>query len=237
MFDVFNSIIQLILAIAAFIISIVEIRKDNKEKEQIKHTEKIETELVKTIQYIKIDELIDEIKELQFSLDVEEKLEDILSRDDSIREQIVGLYKQLLKDESTFSLSYGFERYINQFRQVCIKGQYIKENLSKGKNSYINGLKGNINLCAENMDDESQKNVKRLLYEFKRNKKELDYNNSQQHAALYNNVPTAMTKVAADIVWGLYINYLEIEKSLGILVDILVGTQEIIEEIKIKYCE
>lgn len=119
-------ILELLIATAGVVISILELKRNEQEKKRQKALRDVEDELVNKVgsnndlaYAIKsLQSQIDEIEKNDFDTirEFDKKAEILLTQYKAFRGVLMELYVRLLKDESQFSLSYGFERYINAFR-------------------------------------------------------------------------------------------------------------------------
>ncbi len=123
-----SAVMQTIIAAIGIFITVIEIKRDRKEKKRVEKLKKIEEDIVNGIAESKVDEakanLAKTLKELEKNLkDIEshktycESIEILIKEYADEKVAVERIYKQLLADETEFSLSYGFERYINAFRE------------------------------------------------------------------------------------------------------------------------
>ena len=123
-----SAVMQTIIAAIGILITVIEIKRDRKEKKRVEKLKKIEEDIIKEIAESKVDEAKNNLEKTLREL--EKNMMDIQSHQtycDSIKTLIKEyadekvaverIYRQLLADETEFSLSYGFERYINAFRE------------------------------------------------------------------------------------------------------------------------
>jgi hypothetical protein len=149
---------------------------------------------------------------------------------------VTNIYKRLLKDESYFSLSYGFERYINAFRNFKVSEKKIlkaKKAIEEMKDVYqgvvengapeiIKYIHGELEILMQLLERNEYKNVEEVEQLFLDRKKEKysDYNDNMDKGVL------AYFRV-----------YYNAKKEI---LDLKVSYDELVpflEEIKLKYSE
>lgn len=119
-FDLFSAVVQMIIAFFALLISVLEIDKARKARAEEKLIVKIEADIVQAIDSIGFE---NEVRALlnpeytdEYMKHYVENVNELINKYLVFCQSLEAPYIQLLKDEKRFSLSYGFERYINAFR-------------------------------------------------------------------------------------------------------------------------
>lgn len=152
-FNVISTILNVVIALAALIIAVIEFKGRNKEKKIEEETR----ELIKRIVNGPLEEsaewLKDHADEYLIGGD-KEKITFYRTRYRYFKRNIDSLYTNMLQNENMFSLSYGFDRYIKQF------GDFL-ENADEYDNIFTN-------ISEENTNKESQrKEIEAIKKEYK----------------------------------------------------------------------
>lgn len=130
MFEIITTIAELVIALAGIFITILEARKAKKEKELDDALILIEQNLITSVSNTSLGEdfklIYDSMSQVIDNNDpegwarLENKLPQITECYKAFVNGLRPIYKQLLKDESRFSLSYGFGRYIDAIRKIIL---------------------------------------------------------------------------------------------------------------------
>ena len=133
--ETINVIMGMILAVAGVVISFIELRRDSKERKREKAASDAEQRLIDEVSNNELDKAIKDFKEA-LSTPKEKSIKiistfyttagNVCTKYEDCQKSIRQLYKQLLRDESQFSLSYGFERYIVVFRRFLYNDELEK---------------------------------------------------------------------------------------------------------------
>ncbi len=236
MFSSYSDAIQTILAILATFISVMEWVRYRNEKNEIKEKTKTEKQLVETVKNIDVDAFKKNIDGLKIGDDLILKVKKALEAYDDIFDKTIILYKQLLKDESTFSLSYGFDRYINQFRELCIQGKSLRDELSDSKNDAMQQLGVYLERGSNEISEEKFNGFNNAINDLIREARALNWTDYHVESYLLNEMKeNRMNLEAAKIVKKAYECFIDIDEKLIRMGEIIDGTKEMIEEIIIKY--
>ena len=172
------AIMQTIIAILGVILTYFEIQRNKKEKIRINKLKEIEKNLIESVQKMKLDDDIKDVlkniedAENNFNIEVirdyDEKAFHFVSKFNEYKETLIPIYKQLLVDETNFSLSYGFERYINAFREfISVETEKVSVTIDEFRNinseykkasnqQIVNAILGHTrNICGIMNDNQS----------------------------------------------------------------------------------
>ena len=149
-----GDILQLVLAIAALLIAYYEFKRDKKERDKEKEEKKAMKELVDGITKLediktaceeykrKLEKYNNRLKELPLDKPQEWGADDLRAASAGLHDALElfnklferkvfdnyrNVYEDLLKNEERFSMSYGFSRYINGFRDFLSLEKMIKQ--------------------------------------------------------------------------------------------------------------
>ena len=140
-----SAVMQTIIAAVGVIITVIQVKQARKEKKRVEKLRDTEKGIVDGIVKSGLDEAKTNTertyKELEKNLQDFEThktyYDSLTSLADEYAEEkkaVESIYKQLLRDETEFSLSYGFERYINAFREFCgVSDDQLKEIKAKAE--------------------------------------------------------------------------------------------------------
>ena len=137
MFEIISTVFDIVIAVIGTIIAVYEFKNEKRAKKE---------EYAKNVT---LKEMVSKIKESSMTYDYLKSIDDIpvYNEDDIFRtsdmylgfvegynkyySSIKDLYRGLLKFESEFSLSYGFERYIIYFREYLRKTKVGDEKIQE----------------------------------------------------------------------------------------------------------
>jgi len=143
-----SAVMQTIIAAIGILITVIEIKRDRKEKKRVEKLKKIEEDIIKEIAQSKVDEAKENLEKTLRELEVNmrdfdkhqyyrESIDSLIKEYAVEKKAIERIYKQLLADETEFSLSYGFERYINAFREfINVSDDQLEAVKSKAEEFY-----------------------------------------------------------------------------------------------------
>lgn len=236
MFGSYSDVIQTLLAILAAIISLIELRRYSNEKRGIKEKIKTEKQLVETVKNIDVAAFTKNIEGLEIKSDFIVKVKKALDEYEIIYNKTITLYKQLLKDESSFSLSYGFERYINQFRKLCIQGKNIRDELADPQNYAMQQMEAYIRRGTTELNEDKFKELNDAMNEVIASAKDSNWTYNDIKLYLLNEMrANRMNQTAAEIILQSCTCFIDIDKKLRKMGEIVDGTKEMIGEIILKY--
>lgn len=230
MIETYSAIIQTVLAVFAFIISVFEICNYMKERKIVKEKEIIEKKLVDEISNIELEEQfkIVESSKTEVSDKTEKQLEDFIVSVEEVIKRLTPIYKQLLKDESCFSLSYGFDRYIISFRKICIEGNIILDELRKQMNLYSK-VNAKVNMFSKDNEDNEIfiKNINMMLAA---NENGMSDEEIQKRTRMMQTNDNSY-----ESTMGYYYHYKKIFKCIKRIKEIYMDVSPLLQELKFKY--
>lgn len=136
-----EDIINIIIAVIGIIIAILQFRMDRravneeeKRKFEAKNKEKIMKDIAnRTSSLTEMESLVENVRKWSENFSYKEQglffsgIQDICINYSKTKEEIQKLYYELVKNESEFSLSYGYARYIDAFRDYISFDSNISE--------------------------------------------------------------------------------------------------------------
>lgn len=171
--ELLGVVLQVVLAAAGVIISVIEVLRVKKDREEHKKKREINVKLAEMVKGTAVSVTIENIKEQEDGLwnvvtekpaltseelyqhrerefaDFIERWKNFASEYGRLIEKVEKLYEQLLRDEEMFPLSYGFERYINAFRDF-ITSKKILIKFNKDVADFENALSSLKNQVGRN---------------------------------------------------------------------------------------
>ena len=141
MMEIVSTILELVIAVAGLLISFLEIKKDRKETKRLEKLRDTEKSIISLVMDNNLKQSVENfgvtLKRVESDLskvqELEGRITTLINDYSEMQNKIYKVYRQLLKDEAQFSLSYGFERYINAFRRFISTKQIVEEAKQKAE--------------------------------------------------------------------------------------------------------
>ena len=222
--EIYGTVIQTLLAVFAAIISIFEIKRDRHERKESQERKDTEKKLVESVRTFDLDELVGRIKALKISENYPAEIEGILKEYKKNMEGFKVLYCQLLSDEQYFSLSYGFDRYINAFRRFTVTGERYCDRIVES--GIVDEFKGFI---ENNKGKESLSQVGNIAFDMLKNVKSgfSEERMRQELLVQYGDLGNS--------IYAVYMKAKYLDALFQPVLEIIEDTQDLLTEIKYKY--
>ena len=114
--EIVSTILELVIAVAGLLISFLEIKKDRKETKRLEKLRDTEKSIISLVMDNNLKQSVENfgvtLKRVESDLskvqELEGRITTLINDYSEMQNKIYIVYRQLLKDEAQFSLSYGF---------------------------------------------------------------------------------------------------------------------------------